>query len=206
MTLRRRGARAIGAVSVGVVLVALAPSPALADDELGLSLDGVTWAEDLTTPLFDPGFVWVPGEADVVTLHIRNQSGQQASAVAEVVLGPGGEELAADLDVRTRFGGGAWTAGLTSPPIVLAAGQVVTLDVEVTFDPASGNETQLQVVPLTVRVRLSGQDTPVGQPTSTTAPPTSTTGPQAPSPGGPQPPSPAAPQPTPGASPRPPGG
>jgi hypothetical protein len=166
---RRTAALACAALSIGSALGYAAP--ASADPRVGLSVDGITWVEDLTTPLLDPDFVWVPGESQIATLYFRNQSGQRADGHAEVTVGPEDAVLAAALDVRTRYDGGSWTDGSTGPTVPLADGQVVRLDVEVTFDPLAGNETMLRQVPLEVRVLLSGED-PVGSPTTTTTTPT----------------------------------
>jgi hypothetical protein len=162
---RRTAALACAALSIGSALGYAAP--ASADPRVGLSVDGITWVEHLTTPLLDPDFVWVPGESQVATLYFRNQSGQRADGHAEVTVGPEDAVLAAALDVRTRYDGGSWTDGSTGPTVPLVDGQVVRLDVEVTFDPLAGNATMLRQVPLDVRVLLSGEDAP-GSPTTTT--------------------------------------
>ena len=190
---RRTAALACAALSIGSALGYAAP--ASADPRVGLSVDGITWVEHLTTPLLDPDFVWVPGESQVATLYFRNQSGQRADGHAEVTVGPEDAVLAAALDVRTRYDGGSWTDGSTGPTVPLVDGQVVRLDVEVTFDPLAGNATMLRQVPLDVRVLLSGEDAP-GSPTTTT-----TTTPTTSAPPGQSPPTTAPPGGTPSAPP-----
>jgi hypothetical protein len=194
----RRRTAALACVVLSIAGALGFAAPASADPRVGLSLDGVTWVEDLTTPLLDPDFVWVPGESQVATLYFRNQSGQRADGHAEVIVGPEDAILAAALDVRIRYDGGGWTGGSTGPTIPLADGQVVRLDIEVAFDPSAGNATMLREVPLDVRVLLSGED-PVGSPTTTTTTTPTTTTPPGQSP----PTTPALPDGTPSA---PPGG
>ena len=43
-------------------------------DRLGLSSDGVTFAETLKKPLFDSAIRWVPGDVRVATFYVRNQA------------------------------------------------------------------------------------------------------------------------------------
>lgn len=140
--------------------VASASAGTAQDTRLALSADGTTWAEDITTPLLDPGMRWVPGDSQVAGLWFRNQSGTTAEGYAEVTIGPQEEELAADLAVRTRYDDGAWAAGTASPPMTLAGGQMVRLDIEVTFDPLSGNESMDRTVPMSVRVVLADAGAP----------------------------------------------
>lgn len=152
-------ARATASVLAALAVVLLLAPPASAADpgeEVGLSRDGVTWSPDLTTDLFDPAMVWVPGDDEVTTLYVRNQSGDPARGFAQVLVGPEDEEFAEDLRVRTRYDGGAWTVGATSPTTGLAAGAVLRIDIGVQFDPVSGNESEVRAVPLAVRVVLAG--------------------------------------------------
>ncbi|MFI2364951.1 hypothetical protein [Promicromonospora sp. NPDC019610] len=137
--------------------------PADTGDELLLSVDGRTWAPDVTTPLIDPDLVWVPGDVATGRLYARNASVDEASAVATVVLGTGeGTALASQLHVRTRLGAGPWTDGLRSGATDLAPGEVVPIGLEVAFDPAATNASQRQRVEVDVVVTLSGagQDEP----------------------------------------------
>jgi hypothetical protein len=146
----------------------VAPAVAVAapDPDVGveLSADGTTWAEDIDTPLLDPRMLWHPGDSEVATLWFRNRSGAAARGHAEVTVGPEDTELAEDLAVRTRYDGGAWSAGAVSPTVVVADRQMVRLDIEVTHDPASGNESMDRTVPIAVRVVLAGADAPAPGP------------------------------------------
>ncbi|GIG26866.1 hypothetical protein [Cellulomonas denverensis] len=150
----RAGASVLAALAV-VLLLAPSASAANPGEEVGLSRDGVTWSPDLTTDLFDPAMVWVPGDDEVTTLYVRNQSGEPARGFAQVLVGPEDAEFAEDLRVRTRYDGGAWTVGATSRTTGFAVGAVLRIDIGVQFDPVSGNESEGRAVPLAVRVVLA---------------------------------------------------
>jgi hypothetical protein len=161
MTPGRRTALAavLVAGSALAVLPAQAAVPAASDDRLVLSVDGNTWAPDITTSLLDPDLVWVPGDVVVSTLYARNVSGENASAVATVHLGGGpddaGDTLADELNVRTRIGAAPWTAGTTSVITDLPPGEEIPIGIEVEFDPAASNASQQQSARIDVAVTLS---------------------------------------------------
>ena len=54
-------------------VVVAAAAPAHAQDEIGLSRDGVTWSNNLTEPLFDPDVRWVPGDERIARFFVRNE-------------------------------------------------------------------------------------------------------------------------------------
>jgi len=146
-----------------------------------ISHDGTTWSRDLVTDLFDPHLVWVPGDVGTTTLYVRSRTCPGATGQAEVTLGPHDAALADDISVRTRVDGGAWS-GAVSRSFALPPGQVDRLDVEVTYEPGSGNGSQSREVPLSVVVTVGCDGAPPAAP-PTTAPPTTappaTTGPPA---------------------------
>ncbi|WP_369373556.1 hypothetical protein AB1046_06530 [Promicromonospora sp. Populi] len=135
-------------------LPALAAVPAVSGDELVLSVDGRTWAPTVTTPLFDPSLVWVPGDVETGTLYARNASGEQARAVVTVLV-DGDAALVEQVRVRTRLGSAAWTDGLRSDVADLTPGEVLPIGLEVAFDPAATNASQQQTARIDVVVTLS---------------------------------------------------
>jgi hypothetical protein len=158
----RRGAVLALALVLALVVPgsALTP-PALAAPEIGLSLDGQTFAEQLAMPLFEPGMRWVPGDDETRTFFVRNQGPSGATMTIEA-LTPGGDPvLESDIALSTRVDGGPWVpldptvaaTDLTVQPV--AVGQVATVDVRAVFDPASTNQTQQRELPLTLRVTLA---------------------------------------------------
>jgi len=145
-----------------VILAAPIASPAVAADELGLSLDGIHWKSSISTPLFDPSFRWVPGDSETATFYVRNQGGSLGDLTVDV-LGPTADGLieSGDLHVTAKGGGGKWTNVsepghhrlLTAPDI--ADGTVSAIKVNVSFDSSSTNSTQLRASKLTFRITLS---------------------------------------------------
>ena len=169
--LRRTTVRALAALGLAVVPLgataqaapahaALVQAAAAPDGAVELSVDGSTWSQDVTTPLFDPAFVWVPGDVETGTLYVRTRACAAATGEATVTVGPEEAELARDLDTRTRVDGGAWSAGTSTPAFTVGRGDVARIDVEVTFDPASGNASQSRTVPLDVIVTLACDEGP----------------------------------------------
>ncbi|MFC8797956.1 hypothetical protein ACFT2C_09520 [Promicromonospora sp. NPDC057138] len=141
------------------VLPAHAAVPAASDDQLVLSTDGSTWAPGITTPLLDPGLVWVPGDVMTSTLYARNVSGESASAVITVHLGGGSEgagySLVDELNVRTRMGAAPWTDGTTSVITDLPPGERLPIGIEVELDPAATSALQQRTTWISMAVTLS---------------------------------------------------
>lgn len=153
---RRTALVAVLVAGSAAALPASAAVPAATDDRLVLSVDGRTWSPDVTTPLFDPGLVWVPGDVETGTLYARNESGEDARAAASVVLADGeGAALADELQVRTRLGAGPWTDGVRSAVIDLGPGEVLPIGVELAFDPNATSAPKLRTVEIDVVVTLS---------------------------------------------------
>jgi hypothetical protein len=151
--------------AVPVLVALLTPSAAVADGELGLSADGQTWGRNLSKPLFDPAFRWVPGDRETASFWVRNQS--DGPAVLDVTMvGSAVDSLirTGDLTVRVVTESGA--AGSTSTPgshslvrsLRVPRGQSERVDVTVDFDRASTNESEVKNLNLAFDVRLT-QDT-----------------------------------------------
>ncbi|MCL1870776.1 MAG: hypothetical protein FWF90_10230 [Promicromonosporaceae bacterium] len=158
MNLVRSAVRALAALALAAAPVAAATAASGAAPPSGaveVSVDGTTWSTATTTPLFDPAVLWVPGDVRTGTLYARTRACDAASGEARATFGQGGPDLAADLRVRTRVDGGPWTSGQTSRGFTVPPGAPTRLDVEVTFDPASGDESQGEGAPLTVTVTVS---------------------------------------------------
>lgn len=159
----RRVVRRILLPVIAVALILVAAPAARADDETAVSRDGTTWAADITVPLFDPGFRWVPGDSESATFYVRNDGPTSARLRIEA-RGDDADELLArdDIQLAARAAGGAWIAlenGVSSGALTDAAlrrGGIVQVDVRAQFDPASPNRSQDELLPLAFVVTLSG--------------------------------------------------
>jgi hypothetical protein len=158
---RTRLALLVPAVLLSLIWPAAAQA-APAPQEIGLSSDGVTWASELTVPLFEPERRWVPGDDETRTFQLRNDGPSAASMTVEV-LSPGGDgAMTATVSISLRVDGGAWTPlelGSTPRSVTvdpLAVDDAAPVDLRATFDPASGNSTQNGLMPLTLRITLVG--------------------------------------------------
>ncbi|VXB39964.1 hypothetical protein [Aeromicrobium sp. 9AM] len=144
------------------VLVIGAASPAAADTEIGLSVDGATWAPTLTAPLFDPDLRWVPGDTRSATFYVRNQSDDVATLSVDV-LGTALHTLldTGDLRISARGDGIDWRA--TSRPgthrlvsdVAVPAGASTPIDVTVALAPGSSNESMRRQLDLRFRLSLT---------------------------------------------------
>lgn len=148
-------------VAAAVVAVGVTAAPAFADDEIGLSTDGVTWSHQLAAPLFAPGFLWVPGDVEERSFRIRNGGPSAGEVTVDVVASdPAGLLASPDLLLEARLGSGAWvevSAGTTRlQPAVLDVpkGADTTVTVRGTFRPETTAHMD-EVVPFDVRVTLS---------------------------------------------------
>ena len=142
------------------IMVMIHAGPARAD-EVGLSLDGQQWSDELAGPLFDPAFRWVPGDSEVRSLWVRNEGPASASMLVAFRTGDADRLLSrADVRIDARVHDGVWTTlGDGSSEAVsdgvLATGERVRLDLRVSFDSASTNQAQVRKLPLTFVIRLS---------------------------------------------------
>ena len=150
---------------VGLLLALVATwtlaSPALAADELGLSRDGTTWSGSLDGPLFDPAFRWVPGDEEIESFFVRNQSRDGGDLEIDLLGTPVDSLMeTGDLEVSTRVDGGPWV-GVSETgyqPLSrarVAAGDSQRVDVRVRFDPTSANQSMETRFAFDFRVRLS---------------------------------------------------
>lgn len=168
MSTRRRTPLAllVAALLLGL-LWPVAAHAAPAEEEIGLSGDGVTWTSELTVPLFEPERRWVPGDEETRTFQVRNEGPSAASMTVEA-LGHDGA-LAADVALSVRIDGGAWApleSGSTPVTVdPLAVDDAAPVDVRATFDAASSNRTQDLRTPLTLRITLVGDVPGVGDET-----------------------------------------
>jgi hypothetical protein len=149
-------------VAALTVLVLSAASPAAADTEIGLSVDGATWAPSLTAPLFDPNLRWVPGDTRSATFYVRNQSDDSATLSVDV-LGTALHSLldTGDLTVSARGDEIDWRA--TSRPgthrlvsdVAVPPGASTPIDVTVAFAPGSSNESMRRQLDLRFRLTVT---------------------------------------------------
>jgi LPXTG-motif cell wall-anchored protein len=162
---RRACGRGVAALGIAGILAGTSPAGAVRLDdaaEISVSSDGVTWAADLATPLFESGDRWVPGDTRKGSFFVRNRGAQGATVRIEA-RDAGTRELTARGAVAlfARTGGGRWhrlemdTESAALNTAELPAGQVTQVDVRAVFEPGAGNETQAQSAALSFVVRLS---------------------------------------------------
>ena len=147
---------------VAMALALATAGQARADGEIALSVDGRTWHDHLSRPLFDPAFRWVPGDRQTRTFWVRNQGPTAASLrVAMHTADP--DELLANGDVAlsVRTGSSGWSRLTASDPVAdsgqgrLARGDRVRVDVRASFRAGSPNRSQHSRLPLTFEIRLA---------------------------------------------------
>lgn len=161
--------RHLTALVAAVTMILMTPVAANAADELGLSRDGVTYADNLSGPLFDASVRWVPGDSRTATFYVRNQGGTQARLTVDLLGDHTGELLdSGDLHVTAIADGrsgvvsdGAERRLLTLPGI--EDQQVVPVTVTVDFDLSSPNATQLLSTDLRFRVALEQTSAVIGE-------------------------------------------
>lgn len=143
-------------------LLLLGSTSAHAADEIGLSRDGVTWASELPGGLFDGAFRWVPGDSETESFYVRNQGPSDAVMVIEARSADSDELLSNDdIALRARVDDGPWVDLENGAPSKSLSQQrigeddVVQMDVNATFDPASTNQSQTKTLDLTFTVTLA---------------------------------------------------
>ena len=152
--------RAMALALLGALFVT--PSAAWATEETVVSTDGVTWAKNLATPLFDPAARWVPGDERVSNFYVGNRT-EDAADVAVVARAKDRDALIAlrDVDLAVRSGNGAWSVlPADGKPhllrgLVIEAGANLKISVRARLRAASTNRSQARTVPLGFDVVLS---------------------------------------------------
>lgn len=152
-----------------VMAVFVTASPAAADDEMGISSDGVTFTPNFHGPLFDSDLRWVPGDFRQATFYVRNQGGTPARLSIDILGNHVGDLLdSGDITIEASAGGksgsvsdGAERRLLTLPKV--ADGQVVPVTVSVNFDFSSPNDTQVRSTDFRFRINLSQASAVVGE-------------------------------------------
>lgn len=142
--------------------IMLTAAPAYAADEIAVSTDGVAWGSSLTQPLFDPSFLWVPGDDEATSFYVRNE-GPSGAQLRVNVQSTDPAKLVADDDivVWARAGGGTWiqimdgAAPTSVTERIVGEGGVTRIDLRVRFDPTSVNQSQVKSVRLAFVVTLS---------------------------------------------------
>lgn len=147
--------------ALATLAVVGAAAPASADDEIGLSRDGVSWSRQLDAPLFDEGFLWVPGDVEQESFLVRNDGPSDGELVVDVLADDPDGLLASDAFLlEARIGTGEWVevaAGSTAlAPTVLDVpeGGRTQVTVRGTF-AAETTDHMDEIAPFRVRVTLS---------------------------------------------------
>ncbi|WP_182376576.1 LPXTG cell wall anchor domain-containing protein [Nocardioides sp. WS12] len=148
-------------VAAAVLAVGATAAPAHADDEVGLSVDGVSWANQLAAPLFDDDLRWAPGDTDDASFLVRNDGPSAGEVTVDVIATDPDGLLASDAFLlEARVGTGPWVevlAGNTrlAPALLdIAEGARTRITVRGTFDPETIDH-QDQIAPFQVRVTMA---------------------------------------------------
>lgn len=151
-------------VTAAVLAVGAAAAPANAN-EIGLSEDGVTWTDSLVEPIFEPDFVFVPGDVEVRSFKARNDGPSDGVLTVDVIASDPDDLLANDdFVVEAQVGAGPWVnvePGSTRArtELKIAQGGQTDIRIRATFVPESTSE--LTVIPFRVRLTMS-EDGDVG--------------------------------------------
>ncbi|MCW2753001.1 MAG: hypothetical protein JWQ32_412 [Marmoricola sp.] len=149
-------------LAIGLLVTLGFQGSAQAAGELGLSPDGTHWAATLPNPLFDPAFRWVPGDSEVASFFVRNQSADAAVLDVTMLTGPLQTLIeTGDLTVGASVDSGPFT-DVSTPgtqalirQVPVASGASHKINVRVTFDPASTNQSQSTQLDLRFTVALT---------------------------------------------------
>lgn len=151
--------RALLGALVAMALTVATAGQTRADGEMALSVDGRTWHDHLSRPLFDPTFRWVPGDQQIRTFWVRNQGPTAASLrVAMRTADPDALLADGDLVLSVRTGAGGWRRLTASDTAIdrgkLARGDRIRVDVRAWFRSGSTNRSQRSRLPLAFELRL----------------------------------------------------
>lgn len=183
MSILAKNAARVAAAVTSLVLVV--PTPAVADDStspLGLSMsENGPWTTSLSTPLFDPDMLWVPG--DTVTSGFWAANRSDDTTEFRITLLPWQQALMStgEFEMRVRSGDDRWEPirSAWTAPRPLAAGEKMHVQLRATLKETASNATQTLAFGFDIRTRLTYQ-VPVVVPTTRPTPapsPTPTPGP-----------------------------
>lgn len=145
-------------VTAAVLAVGAAAVPANAD-EIGLSEDGVTWTDSLVEPIFEPEFVFVPGDVEVRSFQVRNDGPSDGVLTVDVIASdPDDLLLNDDFLVEAQVGSGAWVGvepGTTRAGTELQIAQGDRTDVRIRASFLPESTSQLERIPFSVRLTMS---------------------------------------------------
>lgn len=148
-----------------VAMVLLAPGTvahAAPADDVVVSADGTTWSDALPSPLFDPGFRWVPGDVRTAAFWVGNRADDAGDLAIVARTGAGSDGSVADhVTLEARRASGSWVVlradgrSRSLPGTALAAGAEERVLVRAGFSPGAGNPTQRRRLLLDFEVVLS---------------------------------------------------
>lgn len=151
-------------VTAAVLAVGAAAAPANAN-EIGLSEDGVTWTDSLVEPIFEPGFVFVPGDVEIRSFKARNDGPSDGVLTVDVVASDPDALLANDdFIVEAQVGSGPWVIvepGTTRARTELEIAQGGQTDIRIRATFVETSTSQLESIPFSVRLTMS-EDSDVG--------------------------------------------
>lgn len=144
-----------------VVMATLAPATAdTSSDGLALSVDGTHWTDVLSTPLFAPDVLWVPGDVRRASLYVANHGPTAAEVSIRLRTSDDGLVQSGDLVLEARMAGESWRplarlgGSALLNRVALPAGEPRRIDVRATFRPGSTNQSQSASVDLAFEIEL----------------------------------------------------
>ena len=152
---RERSRRWTGATAAagltGLLSLAGAPAAFAADDDLQFSLDGTTFSSTIAGPVFQDGYLYIPGAAAGTTLWVRNNSSEPAALTSAAVIVRSDAELnnymglragaESNLSSRTQLGSTGSCADVNQA-WELNPGEALELDFQVDLSWDAPNETR----------------------------------------------------------------
>ncbi|MCW2792784.1 MAG: hypothetical protein JWO76_1882 [Nocardioides sp.] len=128
--------------------------------KLMLSRHGQHWTPALSLPLYNDGFVWVPGCAPARSFYVKNQSHERAElAISMNMSDPSGWLGNDKFRISVRTGTGPWVrvqgGKQQTAKIQVDKGEVVPVSVRVRMLRKAGNKTMGRQLAFSVEVRIS---------------------------------------------------
>lgn len=143
---------------------------------LAVSIDGITWTESITQPLFDPEARWVPGEVQTSQFYVRNNKPERG-ALSLVLERPAREALldSGFLTIAARADDGPWVEVASGGRTELIdservrSQEAVAVELRASLDVEAPNTTMVLDTDLEITLRLT-QAGVVADATSTDGP------------------------------------
>lgn len=151
---------------VAATLMFAVATPASADDQLGLSLDGKQWSSSIGRPLLSSSIEWVPGDSRAASFYARNRSKDLARLTIDLVDSNDDSLLdTGDFDISARATGGSTDAVSRAGAKRLVTVETLKpsdetrVDVSFDFEASSGNASRVKSADVRFKVTLTQTST-----------------------------------------------